>query len=190
MSSSSMPTTTMLCASCATVDASAPRLRPKPRTKPRPMRPVPWCRSITATLARSRAGSATDSAVLDGRVDRSARRSRPGRGSARSPAPCRRVHGMREVAGSDRLRFAPCAAPSRAPRPRGISPTGAPRLEHELRDRSDSRSRQRRGGRPGSRARSRRGGRGRVPGRGVQRGHDERVLGRRCRRRRRCAPSR
>ena len=32
---------------------------PKPRTSPRPTRPVPWWRSITAIFARSRAGSAT-----------------------------------------------------------------------------------------------------------------------------------
>ena len=32
---------------------------PKPRTSPRPTRPVAWWRSITAILARSRAGSAT-----------------------------------------------------------------------------------------------------------------------------------
>src|SRR5439155_1719582 len=56
-----MPTTTTLCASCATVEAIAPRCRPKPRTNPRPVRPVPRCRSITAILARSRAGSATAS---------------------------------------------------------------------------------------------------------------------------------
>src|SRR5918996_477056 len=38
-----------------------PRRRPNPRTKPNPIRPLPVCRSITATLARSRSGSATAS---------------------------------------------------------------------------------------------------------------------------------
>ena len=57
MSSSFTPTTTMLCASCATVEASAPLRSPKPRTKPSPMRPVPRCRSTTAILRRSRPGS-------------------------------------------------------------------------------------------------------------------------------------
>ena len=40
MSSSLMPTTTMLWASCATVEASAPGCSPEPLTKPSPMRPV------------------------------------------------------------------------------------------------------------------------------------------------------
>ena len=59
MLASSAPTTTMLCASCATVDANAPLRRPKPRTSPTPTRPVAWWRSITASFARSRPGSAT-----------------------------------------------------------------------------------------------------------------------------------
>ena len=40
MSSSFVPTTSKLCASCATVDAIAPRLMPKPFTKPQPHVPV------------------------------------------------------------------------------------------------------------------------------------------------------
>jgi hypothetical protein len=59
MSWSSTPTTTMLCASCENVEARAPERRPNPRTSPRPIRPVPRWRSITAILARSRSGSAT-----------------------------------------------------------------------------------------------------------------------------------
>ena len=58
ISASSTPTTPTLCASCARVEASAPRRSPKPDTNPMPMRPVPRCRSITATLAKSRSGSA------------------------------------------------------------------------------------------------------------------------------------
>ena len=59
MSPSSTPTQTMLWASCAIVVARAPCRRPSPRTSPRPIRPVPRCRSTTAILARSRSGSAT-----------------------------------------------------------------------------------------------------------------------------------
>ena len=59
MSSSSTPTTTRLCASCATVEANAPARSPKPRTSPTPTGPVAWWRSTTAILARSRSGSAT-----------------------------------------------------------------------------------------------------------------------------------
>ena len=59
MSASSTPTTTMLCASWATVVANAPARSPKPRTSPSPTRPVAWWRSMTAILARSRSGSAT-----------------------------------------------------------------------------------------------------------------------------------
>ena len=59
MSSSFMPTTTRLCASCATDEARAPRCRPNPFNKPRPIDPFPPCRSITATLAIPHAGSAT-----------------------------------------------------------------------------------------------------------------------------------
>src|SRR5581483_6282088 len=61
IAASLIPTTTTLCASCATVDAIAPRRRPKPRTSPRPVRPVPRWRSITAIFARSRLASATAS---------------------------------------------------------------------------------------------------------------------------------
>src|SRR5437899_1935421 len=39
IASSLQPTTMMLCASWATVDARAPSCSPKPRTKPRPRRP-------------------------------------------------------------------------------------------------------------------------------------------------------
>ena len=53
IAASFIPTTTTLCASWATVEASAPRCRPKPRTKPRPTRPVPRWRSTTAIFARS-----------------------------------------------------------------------------------------------------------------------------------------
>src|SRR6266511_1450155 len=59
MSASAMPTTTMLWASCATVEARAPRCKPEPCTKPRPIRPVPRWRSITAIFARSLPESAT-----------------------------------------------------------------------------------------------------------------------------------
>ena len=66
MSSSVTPTTTRLWASWATVEAKAPARRPKPRTRPRPTRPVAWWRSMTAILARSRAGSATTRPSLTG----------------------------------------------------------------------------------------------------------------------------
>ena len=59
MSASDMPTTTMLCASWAIVDASAPARRPNPRTRPRPIRPVARCRSTTAIFAEIPPGSAT-----------------------------------------------------------------------------------------------------------------------------------
>ncbi len=59
ISASEAPTTTMLWLSWATVEAMAPRCRPKPRTKPTPRLPLPRWRSITAILSRSRAGSAT-----------------------------------------------------------------------------------------------------------------------------------
>jgi hypothetical protein len=59
MSASEHPTTTTLWASCATVEAKAPRLRPNPVTKPLPSRPVARCRSTRQILRRSRAGSAT-----------------------------------------------------------------------------------------------------------------------------------
>ena len=59
--------TTMLCASWATVVANAPRCRPKPRTKPTPTRPVAWWRSTTAILAMSRAGSAVATPCVDRR---------------------------------------------------------------------------------------------------------------------------
>ena len=69
-----IPTTTTLCASWATVDAIAPRCRPKPRTKPSPMRPVPRWRSTTAIFARSRVGSATASPARDASARRRASR--------------------------------------------------------------------------------------------------------------------
>ncbi len=57
MEASSLPRTIRLWWSWATVLASAPRRSPKPATNPRPTRPLPWWRSITASLARSRDGS-------------------------------------------------------------------------------------------------------------------------------------
>jgi len=58
MSASLTPTTVMLWLSWPTDEAMAPRLRPKPVTKARPMFLFfPW-RATTATLARSAAGSA------------------------------------------------------------------------------------------------------------------------------------
>ena len=73
------------------------------------------------------------------------------RGSGTSPARARRR--------------APCAAPSRAPRARGISATGRPALSTTS-GTNRSRSRQQRADRPGSRARPRRGAtaRARAPG--------------------------
>ena len=56
-----------LWASCPTVEASAPRVRPKPCTQPRPMRPVCRCRSTTASRATSAAGSA--GSVISDAVD-------------------------------------------------------------------------------------------------------------------------
>ena len=58
MSASFVPTTSRLCASCATVDAMAPRLMPKPFTKPQPNVPVAWWRSNTKVLSTSFSGSA------------------------------------------------------------------------------------------------------------------------------------
>ena len=49
------PTTMQLWASCATVDAIAPRASPKPDTQPTPTRPVAWWRSSTAMRATSTA---------------------------------------------------------------------------------------------------------------------------------------
>ncbi len=53
MSASSAPTTQMLWLSWPIEDAMAPRLMPKPFTKPRPILPFRPCRSTTQTLATS-----------------------------------------------------------------------------------------------------------------------------------------
>ena len=178
MSLSSTPTTTMLWASCATVDASAPERRPKPRTKPRPMRPVPWWRSMTAIFARSRPGSDTawpsttvgssiSSSVTTWSSTSPMTRARPPlHGIAKSPA---------EIGCTCTVRFThsgTCAS--------GMSVDGAARLEHRSRleglevvehdeiglvagrDRAEVVEA--------------------VPGGRVQRGEDERVLGRDSRR--------
>ena len=61
---SDMPTTTRLCASCATLDASAPRRRPEPVTNPSPTRPgreVPLDdRDLREVALRVRDGVAVD----------------------------------------------------------------------------------------------------------------------------------
>src|SRR5262249_37785109 len=63
ISSALVPITMMLCASCETVDASAPRCRPERATRPRPIRPVPRWRSTTAIVASSSSGSCSISSV-------------------------------------------------------------------------------------------------------------------------------
>ena len=119
MLASSAPTTTTLCASCATVDANAPLRRPKPRTSPTPTRPVAWWRSITASFARSRPGSATTrpsrtrrrllaATVMSwpGRRCRSRARARagPGRGRTRRRRAARRARVSRTQPGHRRRR--------------------------------------------------------------------------------------
>src|SRR5262245_9166077 len=63
MSSSLLPMTMMLCASCETVDASAPRCSPERATKPSPIRPVPRWRSTTAIFASSSFGFSSSNSV-------------------------------------------------------------------------------------------------------------------------------
>jgi hypothetical protein len=58
MSWSLVPVTIRLCESWHTDEAIAPADSPKPRTNPRPVFPLAWCRSMTAILHRSRLGSA------------------------------------------------------------------------------------------------------------------------------------
>ena len=77
----------------------APRRSPKPDTNPSPIRPVPRCRSMTATFARSRSGSAVGVAVRRARARRPAprvvrlpgrtpmTRTRPAGRHTRSPRP-------------------------------------------------------------------------------------------------------
>ena len=161
MSSSATPTTTRLCASCENVDANAPRRSPKPRTKPRPTRPVPRCRSITAIFARSRSGSATRGAVLGVRL----LDERLGHDLARDEADHARaaaLPGHRKSAARDR----PHAHALGAPTPARASP-GSPRrpaaLEHDLRDEALEVGQQR-ARRLDSRARSRRACRARARG--------------------------
>ena len=109
------------------VDASAPRCRPKPRTKPRPTRPVPRCRSTTAIFARSRSGSASASPartrrLVDERVGDDLARDDPDHARvAAAPTGCGTSPGRTR-------RCAPCGAPSPAPPPRGISAAGPPRF--------------------------------------------------------------
>ena len=116
--------------------------RPKPRTKPRPTRPVSRWRSSTTIFARSRSGSATawpsrpagsstSEAVHDlaGDEPDHPRLSRPARESRTS----RRRSRRRE----------PSAWPIRAPRSARSRPTGRPRLRTSwgTNDSSSSRSR-------------------------------------------------
>ncbi len=61
MSASFVPTTTTLCASWATLEASAPFFSLNPRTKPTPILPVARCRSTTTSFKISRAVSETTS---------------------------------------------------------------------------------------------------------------------------------
>ena len=60
------PTTTMLCASCATVVAKAPRRRPKPRTSPRPIAAGRVVALDHRELREVALGVGEDAAVADG----------------------------------------------------------------------------------------------------------------------------
>ena len=127
-----VPTTTTLWASWATVEASAPRCRPKPRTKPSPIRPVPRWRSITAILT-GRARGRRPPRRRAGSAPRRATRSRSGRGRARSRAPRPPCQGIRNSSGAER------ADAHRVPHP--VGHVGArdlgdrpARLEHDVRD--------------------------------------------------------
>ena len=169
------PTTTMLCASCATVEPSAPRCRPKPRTKPSRCGPVPRCRSITAIFARSRSGSATaspprcvgsstsDSVMIwpgTSPITRAAAAlprdpERLGRRARRSRTVCRTQSG---TSGARDLVDGPAA------------------LQHELRHEALEVGEHEQVGLVAGRDRAE--VREAVPGRRVERRHDERVLGR------------
>ena len=59
MSRSLVPTTQRLWLSCPTLEASAPRRRPNPRTNPRPTLRFLPCRAKTAAFRMSRPGSAS-----------------------------------------------------------------------------------------------------------------------------------
>ena len=69
MSASSTPTTVMLWLSWPTEEAMAPRFRPKPCTKPRPILRFLPCRATTATLIASCARSASASPARAGQVE-------------------------------------------------------------------------------------------------------------------------
>ena len=170
-----MPTTTTLCASWATVDASAPRCRPKPRTKPRPMRPVPRCRSMTAIFARSRAGVRHGLAGARRSAPRRATRSRSGPATspitrARPPAPRDAEH-----LGAERADRTVCRTHS-GTSACGISATGRPALSTSVGHEPLEVGEQQQVGLVARRDRAEV-GRARAK-RGVQRRADERVLGR------------
>ena len=88
MSSSLVPTTKRLWLSWATVVATAPRSRPSPWTKPRPIEPEPPWRSMLAALARSRLWAA-GTAPSGPAPRRRGARSRARRGPCRSRGPAR-----------------------------------------------------------------------------------------------------
>ena len=187
IAASLIPTTTTLCASCATVDASAPRCRPKPRTKPSPMRPVPRCRSTTAILARSRVGIGERLAGAVRSARRRATPSRSGPARSRSRAPSPPVPRDAEHLGAERADPHRVAHPVRHLRARGSPPPDRPRLSTIS---GTKRSRSGRSEQVGLVAgRDRAEVREPVPERRAERRADERVLGRDARTRPRRAPS-
>ena len=126
IAASLIPTTTTLCASCATVEASAPRRSPKPRTNPSPIRPVPRWRSITAIFARSRSASATASpARTVGSSTSDSVTICPGTSPITRARPPR--HGMRNISGPSAPTRTVCRTQS-GTSARGISATGRPAL--------------------------------------------------------------
>ena len=164
MSASSTPTTTRLCASWATVEANAPARSPKPRTSPSPTRPVAWWRSITAILARSRAGSATTRAVRDGRLGLArARDQLPG--IDLDHAHPRRSSAMREASIGERRGAHRVRTQSRSARANGPARPSAATRAPSLNTRHGRKSSGRRAarGRRVARGRSRRGRAARAP---------------------------
>ena len=158
MSSSLTPTTTMLCASCATVEASAPLLQPEARARARARRgrcrgAARPRRSSQVALGVGEHPPAIDARLLDERLGDDLAGDDPDH--ARLPVALPRD---REVVRRRAGRMRTVCLTHSGTSGRSISPTGAARLQHRAPARS-ARGRAGRARRPGSRARARPGAR-------------------------------
>ena len=180
MSLSSTPTTTTLCASWAWLEARAPRWSPKPRTKPRPIRPGALVAFDHGDLGQVHGPGPPRPCPSRGAASST---QRPGHDLAgtprRSPAPGRWLRTTKASAGRVRTRtlsriHSGACARRYVQRQRRRAPTSRPRFHTATGRRTPGRGRRPR--RPGTPGPPRRTSAQAVVARGVQGAHGHRVV--------------